>query len=629
MGMALLACLVYWPGLSGGFVFDDSAFIVTNTSLHVQGLRMADWVSAAMSFPSGIHQGRWLGMLSFAVNHYFTGLDPFWLKLTNLGIHVLNGLLVFLLLRAAFALHGACRTADARTRPFDPQLVAAALAGLWLVLPVNLTAVLYVSQRLESLSTTFILLGLWLYLRARLMVWREGRGEHRLWIALLACTGIGVLVKESAAMLPLFAACGEFALARGRTREGGWNRRVQALFAILIGFPFLLGAVWLLTWVGGEHSYARSFTTGERLLTEARVLVEYIHWIILPRPDSLTIYHDDTIISRGLLSPGTTLPSLLALAALFGAALWQRRRRPLLALGIFWFFAGHLLTGTVIPLMLVMEHRNYFPSIGILLAGAALVTLEGGFSRTRLRVIVVCCALAFYGLTTWMRAEEWSDPLRLAVSEATKRPQSSAAQYELGQRYLASIGRDGMPMTEDGFEVLERAASIPDSDILSEQLLITGHAELKRPILPRWWDSLLGKLHERPPTSADVGALDALFRCQLQRICPLDVARLKAAFDAAVAWPQTDGVLLFLHGLFAERLLHDPALAERQLRAAVARAPGEFRTREALIRFLVAQDRQAEARQEMAGLRELNHFGSLSDTIGKLEQLLSASKSRH
>jgi len=98
-----LTALIYWIGLRGGFVYDDYSFIVGNTGLEVTANNLQQWFAAALSFPSGAHQGRWLGMLSFGINHYFTGMDPFGFKLTNLGIHLLNGLLVFLTLRALFS----------------------------------------------------------------------------------------------------------------------------------------------------------------------------------------------------------------------------------------------------------------------------------------------------------------------------------------------------------------------------------------------------------------------------------------------------------------------------------------------------------------------------------------------
>ena len=99
MTLLLLVALVYWPGLHGGYVFDDITNIIDNTSLHVVGnATWPEWMAAIYSSPSSDLQ-RPLAMLSFAINHALTGLDPYWMKLTNLGIHLLNTWLVFLLVR--------------------------------------------------------------------------------------------------------------------------------------------------------------------------------------------------------------------------------------------------------------------------------------------------------------------------------------------------------------------------------------------------------------------------------------------------------------------------------------------------------------------------------------------------
>ena len=225
--LALAAALgvtfgIYQVGLHGGFVYDDFGFIVGNASIKVSANTLQQWFAAAVSFPTGTYQGRWLGMLSFAANHYLTGMDPYWFKLTNLGIHLLNGVLLFLALRALFSFHHASHNGATARTGFDPGLAAAALASLWLVLPINLTAVLYISQRLESLSNTFVFLGLWWYLRARLALWQGRSGVIGLWLALLVGTGIGVLVKESAVLLPLYAFSVELALTGFRQRDGRW-----------------------------------------------------------------------------------------------------------------------------------------------------------------------------------------------------------------------------------------------------------------------------------------------------------------------------------------------------------------------------------------------------------------------
>ena len=66
-------------------------------------------------------------MLSFAANHYFSGLDPFALKMTNLAMHLVNGMLLFLMLRALFALWRECRP-DLLASPVRRALAAAVLA---------------------------------------------------------------------------------------------------------------------------------------------------------------------------------------------------------------------------------------------------------------------------------------------------------------------------------------------------------------------------------------------------------------------------------------------------------------------------------------------------------------------
>ena len=89
---------IYWRGLAGGYTFDDFPNIVDNVALHVSSERWQDWWSAAFSSPASDLQ-RPLAMLTFAANYYFTGLQPFAFKATNLAIHTLNAVLALLFAR--------------------------------------------------------------------------------------------------------------------------------------------------------------------------------------------------------------------------------------------------------------------------------------------------------------------------------------------------------------------------------------------------------------------------------------------------------------------------------------------------------------------------------------------------
>ena len=95
---AALAVIIYWPSLQGGYVFDDYINIVFNNNVHIQSL---DWESlrnaAFQGPPSAAH--RPLAMLTFAIDWYLGGGDPLRMKVENLIIHLINGLLLFGLLR--------------------------------------------------------------------------------------------------------------------------------------------------------------------------------------------------------------------------------------------------------------------------------------------------------------------------------------------------------------------------------------------------------------------------------------------------------------------------------------------------------------------------------------------------
>lgn len=628
LGIALLvSAAIYVPGLSGSFAFDDSTFLVSNQAIQVVHPGWVDWYAAAMSFPAGSHQGRWLGMLSFAANHYFTGMDPYWFKLTNLVIHLLNGLLLFFALRALFRLHGAVRDHHSLPQTFDGPLAAAVLAGLWLVLPINLTGVLYISQRLESLSNTFVFLGLWWYLRERLLHWQGQKGTRGMWAALVVSTGLGLLVKESAVLLPLYTACADFALTRGRDRDGRWSRPVLALYGGLLLLPLVVGLVWLVGWLGGPRTYARPFDLPERLMTESRILVQYMVWTLTPNLDSLTLYHDDIRISRGLLDPPTTLGALLFIGSLLGLALWQRAKRPLFALGILWYFGGHLLTATVIPLMLAFEHRNYFPSVGLLLAISSPIALEGPAIRARALAVGAAAVFAFYAFTTGLRSMEWSSYLQLAATDAAKRPNSSAAQYEYARALLNStLNGDPEPMRKKAFEVLESMAMKPDSDVVHNQLLIVTSAKHGLPIKSIWWTSLIEKLRARPPRSVEASALMALLKCYDDGVCPRDVEHLHAAFAAAVDHPGGYAPLFTAYGQFALDYLGDAELAERQIRAAVAHSPSDPKAQANVVLFLIRVGRFADAELELERLRRLNTLGVLDGRISELERTIELAR---
>jgi hypothetical protein len=358
LAIGLLLCgLLYWPGLHGSFLFDDAANITANPALPLFDGSLSSLISASTN---GVASplGRPLSMASFALNLHYFGPGPFSFKLVNLLIHLANGLLVFTFFRQLWPAFAPER------KPCFPALCAAAA---WLLHPLNLTPVLFVVQRMTSLAALFTLAALCLYVAGRRMQGRSG------WlpvaIALLVCWPLGLLSKESAAVLPLFLLLCEYFVLGGLRRFSSRTLLAGAGAAILLGIVTLA-----LVWTPLASGYAfRDFSLAERLMTEARVLWFYLLQILLPMPDLFALHHDDIAISRGMVQPATTLVAIIGWIAVMVLAIRYRRRLPLLSFAIAWFLVAHLLESTILPLEIAYEHRNYLASLGILLWLASLL----------------------------------------------------------------------------------------------------------------------------------------------------------------------------------------------------------------------------------------------------------------
>jgi hypothetical protein len=765
----IVTIAAYWPGLHGTFLFDDYPNIVDNHGVQPQDASLPSLVRAALSSPSSEFK-RPLASLSFAANYLATGLDPYGMKLTNLLIHLLNGWLVFLLARGLLlttpaGAHSArdgfsissksSRTARAshtaegsllRTRCAPPGdrrlragLVATLIAAAWMLLPINLTGVLYVVQRMESMANLFVLFGLIGYVagRRRMLATADtslpsnGRaGWKGFWLCAASVTvpaAIGLMAKETTVVLPLYALSIEWALfgfrkpshsvpiaypsetsAIGRSdfsREDAndfsesiatevapmtepsplrtsvrrlpqsgtedskprdW--RITSLFLLVLVLPMAAGLAWLLPNLLNPATWAsRNFTFGTRLLSEARIVTDYVSWTLLPTPDALSFYHDNFRISTGLLAPWTTLASIAFLAGLTILMLWLRPRRPLAALGIALFLGCQLLTGTILPLELIYEHRNYFASFGLLLtlvpllaapgpapvsahrgipafAGAASAAIDAIGTDTTDKSITAKAAptemardalpfplpryvllgglLICWTALTALTAYAWGNPLRLAEDLASRVPQSPRAQYELGRAYIIYSHYDpASPFTPLVYAPLERAAALPGASILPEQALIFMNARMHLPLKDEWWDSLTAKLNAHPPGVQDESSLGALTQCAREQRCDLPADRMMQAFMAALSHPNPGARLLATYGDYAWNVLNDHNLGERMIVQAVETAPNEPAYRITLVRMLVVQGRMREAQEALRQLQKLNFAGRLDSQLTKLHTL--------
>ena len=137
---------VFRPALDNDFInYDDPEF--TTENYHVQhGLTWngIQWAFHAYRETANWHPLTWLSLMA---DSQFFGLSPWGYHMTNVLLHTVNTVLLFLILRML---------TKAEWRSF----VVAALFGLH---PLRVESVAWIAERKDVLSVLFLLLTLWAY----------------------------------------------------------------------------------------------------------------------------------------------------------------------------------------------------------------------------------------------------------------------------------------------------------------------------------------------------------------------------------------------------------------------------------------------------------------------------------
>ncbi|MGH8377601.1 MAG: hypothetical protein ACRER7_01490, partial [Gammaproteobacteria bacterium] len=631
LAMLAAVALAYAPGLGGDFMFDDIANIVMNPFLPLDHLGVHAMLRAAFSVRSGPLY-RPISMLSFALNLYFFGPHPYSFKLVNVVIHLANALLVLWLTRRLLI---NCQRRygfdwSSGTLNWASLLIAAA----WALHPLNLTAVLYIVQRMTSLAALCTLAAMLAYVYGRERSLAGRRGWPLVWVLTPVFGAIGLFCKEDAALLPLYLLVIEWPIFGFRNQHGHTSRNVLAFYAAGLVLPGLAGGAFLVHQRFWEGFANRDFTLPERILTEFRVVVLYVKWTFFPDIRELALYHDDIRASTGWLHPLTTLWSLLALIAMLALAFWQRRQRPLVCLGILFFLAGQMMESTVLPLELAFEHRNYLPDYGLMLAFFSLLLLPAHSERKYLRAslgwtLAVFILPVLFGALL-LRSWEWKDPLSFSYYETLHHPQSKRAQYRLGQVYANLALDGGLKNPEIALQALTKSARL-SNDIMPDVAMMIVAAKLHLPIDPGWENHAQWFLQNLPFSPQDSNSLDSLVNC-LPTSCQTLVPQATALFKSVLkpgsrahgALSNPDFWVIYGNFLtFTGRPLNEVVAT---LEKAAALAPTVPIYRINLAKGYIVTGNLPAAEEQIQALKRLDFLGHLDTAIRQLNERLASAR---
>jgi tetratricopeptide (TPR) repeat protein len=409
-----------------------------------------------------------------------------------------------------------------------PAIAALFGAGAWLLHPLFVSTTLYIVQREAMLPATFVLIGMlgWMASREALARGHITRGLIGMALAAWLCTLLAVLSKANGALLPLLLLLVDWiVLAPRRPMPDAvtqrWYRRAVTVFLILPGALVLAYLLSLLP--GAIHGTAaiRGWTIGERLLTEARVVTDYLRLLIIPHAHSSGLFNDAFPVSTGWLHPASTIPCVILILALIGAGFALRKKHPAIALALLFYFTAQLMESGWIPLELYYEHRNYLPAL-LLFWPIGLALGQAGALRF-LRVLAAVLVLAVLAMLTAQRATLWGDGFRqaqqwAAINPDSARAQASAALYDLSHnrpRLAAARLRLSLAKHPDDIQAPINLISAecrlggvrPQTLAAAEDAL--AHTRLGGTAAFKWFDEALTMASTHSCTGLDFAALQA------------------------------------------------------------------------------------------------------------------------
>ncbi len=629
-----LTATVYWVGLSGDFMFDDAYAVRDNVLLRIDTLDYAQLKQAALAFPApSFWQSRWVAMLTFGINHYFTQLDTFYLKLTNLVLHLITGLALFFLTRMLLQV----ARLPVVLSPARITGISLVVTAWWLFHPLHVSTVLYIVQRMTILSALFSVLALLGYVHGRTLL-IQGRAHGWAWIMLATplAMSLGFFAKENALLVPLFLLAIEAWLLRFHTPHRWQRHTLQLLFGLGVVLPLLWGLGWLLShWPDMAATYGnRTFTLEERLLTQARIVWFYLQLIVLPTPSALGIFHDDIPLSTHWHTPWTTLLALLAWPLVLGGLFYLRKTVPWLLFGLVFFLIGHLLESTVFALELVFEHRNYLPSFGICL-GLATTLGDGRLyaQKPRLLLGLAVGLLGFMLLLTYNRSWHWSNSIRMYVHEAGNHPDSLRANFKLGT-LLATLVKPNQDNELQARYYQEARRAFEHITTLNPHYsdglfgLIVLNLNAGKPVEPRWVAELAQRLEFSlfNAQNVTVSQFSFLVQCQMAGHCLLSRREMETIFSAALRNPTLPhtgraGIASAFRAYYAY-VVKDLDLALRYGQEAVAAWP-QWLIYQLKLAELYAQRREpAQAWAELRAAQAADPTGRFAGAILATEQVL-------
>jgi len=439
----VLIYIIYSPGLSGGFMLDDLINFVKLNLFHTY-----DGIESIINYVLANETGflkRPITSLSYLLNATNWPADPYFIKLTNVIFHFFNGVLLY------FACLNILQLID--KVPNNTKLIALIASLMWLLHPFFVSTVLYANQRQAILPVTFILAGIILYCKGRLMENNRNKSLLLIYLSVFLFTPLATLSKENGVLLPLILCILEFIIVSKHKFKVLSKIHISVLFAIPITVIFVALAYKFPDWHAFYNN--RYFTLSERLLTQLRALTDYLIHFFYPASFTEGVYTDGYTKSISMLQPISTLFSALFLSTILIVSIIIKKKNPLISFAIAFFFISNIIESTIIPLELYFEHRSYLPTIFIPLSLSSYLTIT--INQNKILLVITALIIFFLSYQTFKKSTVWGSDYQLAIKTNEQYPESFRASIKAASE-LMKLNRN-----EEAVKILKKTTEINDN----------------------------------------------------------------------------------------------------------------------------------------------------------------------
>ncbi|HEX4054589.1 MAG TPA: tetratricopeptide repeat protein [Tepidisphaeraceae bacterium] len=419
--LALLCGIAaYANSLHGPFIFDDIDAILNNPQIN-RTLPDRTLPDLGRAIPTTL-SGRPMLQLSFEADYAMAGLHVEIYHATNLLIHLAAGALLFGIVRRNLAR----REFWADRFGSSAHWLAGAVTAIWLVHPLNTSAVTYTVQRAESLAAIF-------YLAVIYCLIRDAEREKIGWkLAAIAACGLGMATKETMATAPIVA------LLYDRTFISGSFLAALRKRAFLYAGLAATWAILIALIAGGGRSasvgFGRNISAMDYARTQLGVIAHYLLLMIWPRGLALDYY--GWPIARHWSQIGIGGVVVAVLIVFFIVMFWLK---PWLGFLGAWFFVILGPSSSFVPIVteIAAEQRMYLPliaPIALLVIGAWSLLTWKPVGRLILPVApwALLSLLAALTIRTLIRNHQYRYPEKIWAGNVTERPLDPRARFNLG-----------------------------------------------------------------------------------------------------------------------------------------------------------------------------------------------------